>query len=95
MTTKRSDADGYKRGAMGIDGSKDDDFGHNADQADTDAMYGRGIYQGNKKGIAPVDCSYGEEGANGSELLREARQGNRPLSPEQTGFSGKRRSGAF
>jgi hypothetical protein len=46
--TKRSDNDGYKRGAMGIDGSKDDAFSHNADQADTDAMYGRGFYQGNK-----------------------------------------------
>ena len=99
--TKRSDNDGYKRGAMGIDGSKDDAFSHNADQADTDAMYGRGFYQGNKKGTAPVDCSYAEEGESGSVLLQNARIGNRPLtgrgtpqSVEQTGFR-KRRSGAF
>ena len=95
--TKRSDDDGYKRGAMGIDGSKDDAFSHNADQKDTDAMYGRGIYQGNRKGTAPVDCDYLEEGESNSKVLEGAREGNRPLSgswkllqiQSQTGFSEK------
>jgi hypothetical protein len=101
-TTKRSDDDGYKRGAMGIDGSKDDAFSRNADQKDTDAMYGRGIYQGNRKGTAPVDCDYLEEGESNSKVQEGAREGNRPLlgrgsptDPIQTGFRKKPRSGAF
>jgi hypothetical protein len=90
--TKRNDSEGWRRGAMGMD-----------DVADRRHQFDRSWNVGNlkKSDFQAMDCDYTEEGAGGSELLENARRGNRPLlgrgspeSAEQTGFR-KRRSGAF
>jgi hypothetical protein len=100
--TKRNDSEGWRRGAMGIDGDSGWDFTKD-DVADRRHQFDRSWNVGNlkKSDFQAMDCDYTEEGAGGSELLENARRGNRPLlgrgspeSAEQTGFR-KRRSGAF
>ena len=63
-----------------------------------DNMYGRCWYMG-QKGLGKIDCDYTEEGGSGSELLQNAREGNKPLmgkgdptSPIQTGMRDKPRA---
>ena len=95
--TKRSDDDGWRRGAMGIDGDFGWDFTKD-DVADRKHQFDRSWNLGNLKqsDFQAMDCRYEEEGEGGSVLLQNARRGNRPLfgrgtpeSAEQTGHRTK------
>ena len=78
--TKRSDDDGWRRGAMGIDGDSGWDFTKD-DVADRRHQFDRSWNAGNLKqsDFQAMDCSYEEEGAGGSKLLDNAKIGLKPL----------------
>jgi hypothetical protein len=80
MVTRRNDSEGWRRGAMGIDGDSGWDFTKD-DVADRKHQFDRSWNLGNlkKSDFQAMDCKYLEEGASGSELLDNARVGNRPL----------------
>lgn len=98
-------AENAQKGGVGIDGNRDIDWMYdNTDYEACKAMYGRSWP--NRSGTFGLDtcqADYTEEGASGSELLDNAREGNKPLtgkgdptSPIQTGHRRKPRgSGAF
>ena len=59
--TKRNDADGWKRGAMGIDGDDSAWMPKQFDRDATDAIYGRGYHiEFRKRDWAKLDCDYND-----------------------------------
>jgi hypothetical protein len=55
-----SDTDGFKRGAMGIDGSKDDGF-TKSPKSDLNFLYGRNWQMGGQPKDSYLDCGYSEK----------------------------------
>jgi hypothetical protein len=92
MATKRSDSDGWRRGARGIDTNDGWDF-CKTDQSDLHSQFGRSWDSSSlsKKDFEAMDCSYSgkaDTSVYNSRILKSARQGNMPISPSDDVASG-------